>query len=194
MCKSPAWTCECLMNSVGVERCCNEWGNGAGENRASGKSERAASAGDRGMLRGKAAAKTDREATQGIRTAAGEVAGELRRQAFAGEGESTDEGVVGGRIPGPQRESTDLRESWRGEEPFALCDCARADRGARKKDQVRHLSAAGAGSAGREARSAVGQGNQKTGEVRRPHHRRDGVRAAKSRGDGGRVHIIGGAL
>jgi hypothetical protein len=45
-----------------------------------------------------------------------------------------------------------------------------------------------------EARSAVRQGNQETGEVRRPHHRRDGICATKSRGDGGRVHTVGGAL
>ena len=36
--------------------------------------------------------------------------------------------------------------------------------------------------------------NRETGEVRRPHHRRDGIRAAKSRGDGGGVHTVGGAL
>ena len=42
--------------------------------------------------------------------------------------------------------------------------------------------------------SALRQGDQEAGEVRRSHHRRDGVRAAKSRGDGGRIHIIGGAL
>src|SRR5882724_5874234 len=100
-----------------------------------------------------------RKATQGIRSTSGEVPGKLRRQAFAGEGESTDEGAVGGRVPGPQREFTDLRESWRGEEPSFVCHCARVDRHAREKDQVRYLSAAGARSAGREAGSAVRQGN-----------------------------------
>jgi hypothetical protein len=35
--------------------------------------------------------------------------------------------------------------------------------------------------------------NRETGEVRRPHHRGDGIRAAKSRGDGARVHTVGGA-
>ena len=43
-------TCGCLMNSVGVERYCNEWGDRPGENGAGGKSEGAASADDAKLL------------------------------------------------------------------------------------------------------------------------------------------------
>src|SRR5229473_1428017 len=59
-------------------------------------------------------------------------------------------------LEGEQGELASVRQSWRGEEPSPVCHCTRVDIGSRPKDQVRHLSAASAGSVvGSEARSAV---------------------------------------
>src|SRR5215472_12596807 len=97
----------------------------------------------------------DWKAAQGIRSTAREISGELRRQTPAREGESAAEGVVGRGIPGSQRELTHLRQSRRGEEPSPVCDCTRVDIGPWPEDQVHHLSPVGAGSVGRETRSAL---------------------------------------
>ena len=126
-----------------------------------------------------AATQPDREAAARVGAAAGEDAGELRPEAITGEGRTTTEGAGGRQLPGPQGELAAVRESWRGQEPLAVCPRPRTDR-ARTQDEVHHLRHAGAGSAGGQARSEAEQGDQEAGQVRRPDHRRHGLRAAEA--------------
>src|SRR6516164_344246 len=181
--------------------------------------ERAALASHAGLLRGYGAASRERDAQlrtisaralgPGMRTAAGqshspavaglevtpgEVTGELRCEALAGESEPADEGVAGWGLPGSQGEFVGFWESRSGQESFVVCARPGGDLNPRPKNQIHDLCPAGAGSAGRKTGTAVAPGNQKTGEVRRPDYRSNGIRAAKPRGDGSPVHALGGAL
>ena len=93
-----------------------------------------------------------------------------------------------------RKETGCLWDSGSGQESLVVCDCAGVDCDARPENQIHDLCPARAGPPRGKARTAVASGNQATGEVRGPDYRSDGVRAAKSRGDGGRVHTVGGAL
>ena len=133
-------------------------------------------------------------AVAGLEVTPGEVTGKLRGETLAGESEPAVEGVAGRGLPGSQGELVGFWESWSGQESLVVCDRTGVDLDSRPKNQVFDLCPAGAGSAGGKTGTAVAPGNQETGEVRRPHYRSNGVRAAKSRGDGGPVHAFGGAL
>src|SRR5215468_3684103 len=176
-------------------RACNERDR-ARKDGAGRELEGAALASHAGLLRGYGAASREGDAQlrtisaralgPGMRTAAGqshsqavarlavtpgEVTGKLRREAIAGESESADEGVAGRGLLGSQGELVGFWESGSGQESLVVCDRTGADLDSRPKNQIHDLCLAGARPAGRKTGTTVAPGNQKTGEVRRPHYR-----------------------
>src|SRR5215471_17211801 len=171
----------------GDRRRCNE-PNRASEVSSGREPERAALAGDAGLFRGHGAASGKRDAElraisagtvgAGMRTAAGqsrpqaaarlgvtagEVAGELRFEAIAGESEPAAQGIAGRKLLGTQGELAGFWQSRRGQESLAVCHCTGVNLNASPKDQVHDLCAAGAGSAGGETGTAIAPGDQKAG-------------------------------
>ena len=99
--------------------------------------------------------------------------------------------------PGRLLESTGqfvaLRQTWLGKND-AIVGTRRSAREARPIGLVRDLSNAGAGVAACQTGSPSGTLDQEAAEVRGVDHRRLGLRAAESRGDGGVVHVAGGTV
>src|SRR6516162_6375697 len=123
-----------------------------------------------------AAGQSHSPAVAGLEVTPGEVTGKLRCEALAGESEPADEGVAGRGLPGSQGELVGFWESRSGQESFVVCARTGVDLNSRPKNQIHDLCPAGAGSAGRKTGTAVAPGNQKTGEVRRPDYRSNGIR------------------
>ncbi len=98
-----------------------------------------------------------------------------------------------GDLPGPTREFAGLRQARFGQDaPFG------GVRGAidptRSFGVVCHLQLIGSGTAGGQTRLETGAVHQTAGELRGSDHRRLGLCATESRGDGGAVHLIGRTL
>lgn len=79
------------------------------------------------------------------------------------------------------------------EEPLPLC-VGRAVGSSRPLDLVHYLQPAGAGVVDRQAGLALSPGDQALAAIRRPDHRRLGLRATKPGGDGSSLHALGRAL
>src|ERR1035437_6361239 len=113
----PPSICNGLMNCFAPSRCCYDGGE-PGTTCAGGTSERAAPTGNTGVFRTSrspcrkgdpelravpagadgagvrgTAGESDTQAATGIRTAVGEVTGQLRHEAIAAEGQPSDEGT-----------------------------------------------------------------------------------------------------
>ena len=96
-------------------------------------------------------------------------------------------------VPGPPRKPASVWQAGFWEESLSLC-VGRTVGASRPLDLVHDVQSVGPGVACCEAGLAVGQGDQTAVAIRRPDHRRPGLRPAKPRGDGGAVHALGGAL
>jgi len=96
-------------------------------------------------------------------------------------------------VPGPAGKSASVWQARFWEEPLSFC-VGRTTRSSRSLDPVHHLQPAGAGVTCCKAGLAISKGTQAVVAIRRPDHRRPGLRSAKPRGDGGVVYALGGAL
>ncbi len=94
---------------------------------------------------------------------------------------------------GPPREPVVVWQTGFRQKSLPVC-VGRTTRSSRPLDLVHHLQPAGAGTADRQTGLAVGQADQETVTLRRPDHRRPGLRAAKPRRDGGAVHASRGTV
>jgi hypothetical protein len=98
-----------------------------------------------------------------------------------------------GDLPGPARESAGVRQTGFGKD--APAGGVRGAIGAtRSLGAVCHLQLIGSGTAGGQTRTETGAVHQTAGAHRGSDHRRLGLCATESRGDGGSVHLIGRTL
>ena len=126
-------------------------------------------------------------------TPSGQDLGELQVQAIAVAGDSAAGDSARRLVPGPSRERAGFRQTRFRQEPRLMCVVGTID-SAGAEHAVHDLQSAGAAVADREARPASAKDDQAVIELRGPDHRRPGLRAAESRGDGGVVHTSGGTL
>jgi len=96
-------------------------------------------------------------------------------------------------VLGSSRESADFWQTRFWEEPLPMC-IGRTIGAAGAFDLVHHVQPAGAGSADRQTRLAIGQGDQKIIAFRWSDHRRPGLRATKPGGNGGAFYAPGRTL
>ena len=98
-----------------------------------------------------------------------------------------------GDLPGPAREFAGVRQA-RFRKNALACGVRGATDPTRSLGAVYQMQLIGAGVAGGQRRIETGAVHQTASERRRLDHRRFGVCATESRGDGGSVHLIGGTL
>jgi hypothetical protein len=98
-----------------------------------------------------------------------------------------------GDLPGPARESAGVRQTRFGKDAPAG-GVRRAIDPTRPLGAVCHVQLVGSGTAGGQTRIETGAVHQTAGELRGFDHRRLGLCATESRGDGGSVHVIGRTL
>ncbi len=96
-------------------------------------------------------------------------------------------------VLGPAREHSAVRQTGQWEESCVVC-AGRAVGAVGAEHAVHDLQPAGATTADRETRLATTETDQAVLVVRRSDHRRPGLRATESRGDGGAVHAAGRTL
>ena len=128
-----------------------------------------------------------------VAVAACEELGELRlatdplgRRAASGE-------PAGRVVPGPAGEPVGLRQAGLGEDALRV-RVGRAAGASGPFAVVYHLRPVGADLVGGQTGLAAGEGDQAIVAVRGPDPRRPRLRAAQPRGDGGALHVVGGAL
>lgn len=139
------------------------------------------------------AAPPHRALAEGVAAAPGEELGEPRPAAFSHEGDAAVAWPVERRLPGPARERADVRPAGLGQD--ARAECGVSGVGAcRPADPVGEVQLAGAGTAEGQARSALEGDAARPVALAGPAHRRPGLRAAESGGDGSAVHAARGAL
>ncbi len=134
-----------------------------------------------------------RTAAAAVAAAAGEGPAGLRSETPAGEGSPASAHTLGWIVSGSAGEPFGFWSERLWEDPFTLGLGARTDP-CRSQDLLLHLQPAGAGAARGQARFEAEQGAQAAGCLRRADHRRHRLCAAEPGGDGGAVHVIGGAL
>ena len=100
---------------------------------------------------------------------------------------------AGWDLPGPAREPTGVRQTgfW---EDAPSCGIGGTTRPARSLGALHHLQYVGSGTTGGQTRIETGTLHQTFGRLRGPDHRRLGLCATESGGDGGLVHLVGGTL
>jgi hypothetical protein len=119
--------------------------------------------------------------------------GEFQVPAIAVVGDSAIGDAARRVVPGPSRERADFRQARFGKKSRLVCVVGAID-SARTEHVVHNLQPAGAAVADRETRPAPAEDDQAVVELRGPDHRRPGLRAAESRGDGGAIHTSGRTL
>lgn len=97
------------------------------------------------------------------------------------------------RVPGPTGERVDLWQSGLGENDVAGC-VGRSTCSPRKVGAIHDLPDVSSGTAKSQTRSANGTLDQEAEQVRSVDHRRPGICATESRGDGSPVHAAVRAL
>ena len=180
--------------------------------------ERAASADDPGLFRGSGSAcpagdavlraipagadscgercqvcAPDRAVSPAIADPAGEGSGEFRSQASTGGGGSPSAYTAGWNLSGPPRESVDLWESGVRQNTSRLRVISRVD-SRWPQGLLPHVQLVGAGIVGCQAGLETEPSVETLEPFRGIHHRRHRLCATKPRGDGGIVHVVGGAL
>ena len=128
-----------------------------------------------------------------VAASVGEDLGFVQLHASATECGSTDGDAAGWIIPGSSREHSDFRQARFGEESCAGSVVGTVDPSGTQL-AVYDVQFAGAATADCETRSASSEDDQTDVELRGSDHRRSGLRAAESRGDGGVIHTSGGTL
>jgi transposase len=140
-----------------------------------------------------AAGEADRTSAQGLEAAAGEKLAGSGPEAVAGQGGATTACLVERRLPGSTRQRVGVWGAWLGEN--ALHGGGGPGTGAFGAAAVVYdLQPAGAGPAGEQARLYTQSVPEASGAVGGGDPGRPGLCAAESGGDGGVVHVSGGAL
>jgi hypothetical protein len=140
-----------------------------------------------------AARAAHRASAQDVEAAAGEELGGAGPEAVAGEGGAAVAWPVERRLSGPARERADVRTAGLGQD--ALPGGGGAGVGAGGAAGVVHdVRPAGAGTAGGQARLRAEGLAQASGSLGGVAGGRPGLRAAQPGGDGGVVHVVGGAI
>jgi len=96
-------------------------------------------------------------------------------------------------VSGSPGECSAFRETWFGKEPRLMRPVGATDV-ARPQHDVHDVQLVGAALISGQAGVATAEADQTIRQLRRLDHRRSGLRAAESRGDGSSVHAFGGAL
>ena len=126
-------------------------------------------------------------------TPSGQDMGELQVQAIAVACDSAAGDSARRLVPGPSRERAAVWQAGLRQEPRLMCVVGTVDsEGA--EHVVHNVQPAGAAVADRKARPASSEDDQAVIELRGADHRRPGLRATESRGNGGVVHTSGGTL
>jgi hypothetical protein len=130
---------------------------------------------------------------EGFAVAAGEEPGDVRLEAAAGEGASASAYAVAGGVRGTAGECVGVWSAGFGQDAFASGVVSRtcASGSARL---LLSLQFVGAGSAVGQAEPSFAAILEEAVELRCGVRGRSGLRAAKPRGDGSVVHVLGGAL
>jgi hypothetical protein len=118
---------------------------------------------------------------------------QLQVDTASAAGDPADGELARWLVPRPAREPAPFWETRFGEEPLSLC-VGRTVGPAGSFDLVYHLQSPGTRSAGCQTGLAIDQVDQTAVAIRRPDHRRFGLRAAEPRRDGSAVHASGRAL
>ena len=140
-----------------------------------------------------AAAEADRTPAQGLEAAAGEELAGSGPEAFAGQGGATTACFVERRFPGSTRQCVGVWGAWFGED--ALHGGGGPGTGAfGAAGAVYDVQLVSPGAAGEQTRLHTQSVPQALGAVGGGDLGRSGLRAAEPRGDGGVVHVSGGAL
>jgi hypothetical protein len=140
-----------------------------------------------------AAGEPDHPSDEPVATSVIEDVAQLQVGTASAGGDSADGEPARRLVPGPSREPAGLWQTRFWKEPLPMC-LGRAIGSSGSFCLVHYLQPAGAGSADRQTRFAIGQADQKTIAFRWFDHRRCGLRATKPGGDGGAVHASGGAV
>jgi len=140
-----------------------------------------------------AAGEADRACAEGLEAAAGEELAGSGPEAVASQGGATTACLVERRLPGPTRQCIGVWGAWFRED--ALHGRGGPGTGAfRASAVVYDLQPAGAGPAGEQARLHPQSVSEAPRALGGGDPGRPGLCAAESRGDGGIVHVSGGAL
>src|SRR5579871_5272847 len=116
------------------------------------------------------AAQTSPAAVASIADSGREELGKLQPEALASEGRADDEDVAGRRVPGSARECAGVRQSRQRKDAPPMLDRPGTHRAGATR-LLHDVSAAGAGSAGSQARSEAEPLLQTAGVLRGTHHR-----------------------
>jgi len=140
-----------------------------------------------------AAGEAGRASAQGLEAAAGEELAGSGSEAVADQGGATTAWLVERRLPGSTRQCIGVWRPWFGED--ALHGGGGPGTGALGPAVIVYdLQPAGTGPAGEQTRLHSQSVPQALGAVGSSDPGRPGLRAAEPRGDGGVVHVSGGAL
>lgn len=140
-----------------------------------------------------AQAKSDQSFDAGVASATLEDLGEFSVAATSVCCGAADGITAGWIVSGSSREPADFWQSRFGEEPLSGGTWRTTD-SAGSLDSVYHLQPAGAATAAGKTGTAIAERNPEAAELRRPDHRRPGICAADTRGNGSHVHAAGRTL
>ena len=128
-----------------------------------------------------------------IETSSRQDMGQLQIQSIAVACGSAVGDFKGRLVPGPSRKCAAVRQTGLGKESRVMCVVGAVDT-AGTQPVVHDMQSTRAAVTDRETRPASAEDDQAAVELRGTDHRRPGVRAAESRGNGGVVHTSGGTL
>jgi hypothetical protein len=128
-----------------------------------------------------------------LATSAGQDLGVIRLRAASVEREAAVGNASRRLVPESSGKCSAVRQAGIGQEPRAVC-VVPAVGAARSQHAVYDLRPVGSTTAARQTGLASAEADQTVLELRGFDHRRPGLRATESRGDGGVVHVAGRAL
>ena len=138
-------------------------------------------------------AESGRSPAEELEASAGQDLGAVQVVSPSADGGPAIRAASRGKLPGSTNESADLWQARIGEDKSVM-RAGRRTGSSGAIGMLHDLPDAGATTADRETRSAVGTVHQVACQVRGPDHRRPGLCPTKSRGDGSSLHAPLGAL
>ena len=136
---------------------------------------------------------SDQTLTDPFATSAGQDVGLVRLRAASVERDASDGNASRRLVLESSRECSVVRQTGFGQEPCVVCVGSGADPTG-TQHVVHDLRPVGSTVADRETGPASAEVDQTVFEIRGLDHRRLGLRATESRGDGSVVHVAGGTL